>query len=100
MKSGRILHILAAAREMILQVLAHLWQVVARLDADRLEPFMITDARELQNLRRVNRTRRQNYLASGIDDVAFAALLHLYANNPLVLDDQSTNTAKRTNVQI
>ena len=74
---------------MVLQVLAHLLQLMHRGDAVLGQQFRVADAGELQQLRRVHRAGRKHHFATGRDALGLALMPDLDAGDAAPLGDEA-----------
>ena len=75
---------------MVLQILAHTRQVVDHGDGELPKPLPLPHARQFQQLRRLERARRQDHLA-GAAFMALAPLPPDHANGALALEQDALN---------
>src|SRR5581483_12074742 len=78
----------AADLQMVLQVLAYPFELVAHVDAEGLQHRPRTDARELQDLRAADGPGGQHHLARSADRAPLAVLAHDEAGDASALQRQ------------
>src|SRR5262249_52822570 len=76
-------------RVVVTQVLAHAFELVSYFDADRLQPPRVTDAGELQQLRRVNRAGADDHFAGGARFALLAMHVVAHADAALAVEQQA-----------
>ena len=85
----RILHPVLNTRDiMVLQIGSDRWQVMSDLDPERLQVFRRPDAGQLEEVRRVHRTAREDHLPSRPQLAHLAVLAEGYADAAPALEQQ------------
>ncbi|KAG1248351.1 hypothetical protein G6F68_013826 [Rhizopus microsporus] len=85
--------------QVVLQVLAHPGQGMAQRDAAFTQPGGFSDARQLQQMRRVHRPRRHYHFARRAHGEALAAAPQLHAHAALAFEHQLLGLRARHHMQ-
>ena len=97
--TGCVRQVLDVDLEVILQVLAHARQVVHDRHAERLELARVADARELQQLRRVDRAAAEDHLVRA-DHLRLAAVDDLDTDRARSLEDDPVDEGAAANLEV